>query len=51
MQNVVSLTSRRIASFSVARTLDGRRSRIAAALIGGEEPAFPPGGMLAIELS
>ena len=26
-------------------------SRIAAALIGGEEPAFPPGGMLAIELS
>ena len=26
-------------------------SRIAAALAGGEEPAFPPGGMLAIELS
>ena len=26
-------------------------SRIAAALVGGEEPAFPPGGMLAIELS
>ena len=25
-------------------------SRIAAALVGGEEPAFPPGGMLAIEL-
>ena len=26
-------------------------SRIAAALAGAEEPAFPPGGMLAIELS
>ena len=26
-------------------------SRIAAALAGGVEPAFPPGGMLAIELS
>ena len=26
-------------------------SRIAAALAGGEEPPFPPGGMLAIELS
>ena len=26
-------------------------SRIAAALAGGEEPAFPPGRMLAIELS
>ena len=26
-------------------------SRIAAALGGGEEPPFPPGGMLAIELS
>ena len=26
-------------------------SRIVAALVGGEEPAFPPGGMLAIELS
>jgi phosphohistidine phosphatase len=25
-------------------------SRIAAALAGGEEPAFPPGGMLSIEL-
>lgn len=25
-------------------------SRIAAALSGGEEPAFPPGGMLALEL-
>jgi phosphohistidine phosphatase SixA len=25
-------------------------SRIAAALGGGEEPPFPPGGMLAIEL-
>jgi phosphohistidine phosphatase len=26
-------------------------SRIAAALAGGEEPAFPPGGMVAIDLS
>ena len=26
-------------------------SRIAAALGGGEEPAFPPGGMLSLELS
>ena len=26
-------------------------SRIAAALTGGEEPAFPPGGMLTIELT
>jgi phosphohistidine phosphatase len=26
-------------------------SRIAAALAGGDEPAFPPGGMLSIELS
>lgn len=26
-------------------------SRIAATLVGGEEPAFPPGGMLVIELS